>query len=157
MTAEQDLINTFYSRFQQRDWKGMTECYHEEVFFYDPVFESLEGPRVRAMWEMLLSGAKDFSLWFDRVEGAEGYGSCEWTATYTFSPTGRKVVNRARAHFFIADGKIAEHSDDFSIWKWSEQALGFRGLLLGWTATLQSKIRAMARKNLEKFMAAKKS
>ena len=155
MTAEQKLITTFYSKFQQRDWKGMLECYHEQVFFYDPVFESLEGPKVRAMWEMLLSNASDLTLRFDHVEGAQGYGSCEWTATYTFRSTGRKVVNTVRANFFIADGRIAEHHDDFSVWKWSTQALGLRGLLLGWTSTLQNRVRYMARHNLEKFIEAK--
>jgi len=155
MTAEQQLITTFYSRFQQLDWEGMLDCYHEQVFFYDPVFESLEGPKVKAMWEMLLTRAKDLTLRVDHIEGAEGYGSCEWTATYTFSPTGRKVINKGRAHFFIAEGKIAEHQDNFSIWRWSAQALGIRGLLLGWTSALQARVRGAARNNLEKFIAAR--
>jgi hypothetical protein len=157
MTTEQQLITTFYSKFQQRDWKGMLECYNEEVFFYDPVFESLEGRKVRAMWEMLLSVPGDLQLTFGQVEGAEGYGSCEWTATYTFTPTGRKVINKVKAYFFIADGKIAEHHDDFSLWRWCAQALGIRGMVLGWTSKVQQLVKWKARTNLEKFMQAKKS
>lgn len=135
----------------------MIACYHKEVFFYDPVFLSLEGVKVGAMWEMLLTSAKDLEVSYDRVEGADGYGSCEWTATYTFSPTGRKVNNKVRAHFFISDGKIAEHHDDFSLWKWSAQALGMKGLLLGWTSTLHQRVHQQARSSLEKFIAAHKS
>jgi len=156
MTAEQQLITTFYERFRQGNWKGMQECYHKEIFFYDPVFESLEGPKVGAMWEMLLSNAKDLCVDFGSVEGTGGYGSCEWVATYTFTPTGRKVINKVRAHFFITDGKIAEHQDDFNLWKWSAQALGLRGLLLGWTSALQIRLRRKARTNLERFIAEKK-
>ena len=156
MTTEQQLITTFYSRFQQHDWKGLLECYNDEVFFYDPVFESLEGRKVRAMWEMLLSGAGDLQLSFGHVEGAEGYGSCEWIATYTFTPTGRKVINKVKAYFFITDGKIAEHHDDFSLWRWCAQALGIRGMVLGWTSKVQQLVKWKARINLEKFMESKK-
>ncbi|HEY4107708.1 nuclear transport factor 2 family protein [Puia sp.] len=156
MNAEQQLITAFYSNFQKGDWKAMLDCYHEEVFFYDPVFESLEGVKVRAMWEMLVSNAGDLKLSFEKVEGADGYGSCEWTAVYTFTLTGRKVINKVRAHFYISEGKIAEHQDDFSLWKWSAQAFGLRGLLLGWSSALQQRVRGKARNNLERFMAAKK-
>jgi len=135
----------------------MLACYHEEVFFYDPVFLSLEGSKVGTMWEMLLTSAKDLELSYGHVEGADGYGSCEWTATYTFSSTGRKVINKVRAHFFITDGKIAEHHDDFSLWKWSAQALGMKGLLLGWTSALQQRVHRQARRSLEKYIAAHKS
>jgi hypothetical protein len=157
MTAEEQLITTFYERFQQGNWKGMLDCYHEEVFFYDPVFESLEGAKVRAMWEMLLNSAGNIELSFGKVEGTDGYASCEWVATYTFAPTGRKVINKVRTNFFIADGKIAEHNDEFSLWKWSAQALGVPGLLFGWTSTLHNRLRRRARRNLEHFIAAKNS
>jgi hypothetical protein len=157
MNAEQQLITTFYSNFQQGNWKAMLECYNEEVFFYDPVFESLEGSKVRAMWEMLLTNARDLKVSFGNVAGESGYASCDWTATYTFSPTGKKVINKVRAHFFISDGKIAEHQDDFSLWKWSSQALGIRGLLFGWSSALHQRLRKKARGNLDKFIAAKKS
>jgi hypothetical protein len=59
---EQQLINTFYTSFQQGDWKGMLTVYHPAIFFYDPVFGNLEGPQVAAMWEMLLSSAKGLDL-----------------------------------------------------------------------------------------------
>ena len=155
MNAEQELITIFYSHFQQGNWKGMLGCYHEEVFFYDPVFGNLEGRQVRAMWEMLLSGAQGLQLSFDHVEAADGYGSCDWVASYIYTPTGKKVVNKARAHFFFSDGKIAEHQDDFNLWKWSSQALGMKGFLFGWTSTWQNEVRNKARRSLDKFIAAK--
>jgi hypothetical protein len=83
----------------------------------------------------------------------EEYATCNWVATYTFSKTGRKVVNHIKAHLRIQDGKITEHTDQFDIWKWSRQALGMPGLLLGWSGYLKNKIHQNARQNLEKFMA----
>jgi hypothetical protein len=155
MNQEEQLIKDFYTCFQQLDWKGMLDCYREDVFFYDPVFENLESAGVRAMWEMLLSRAKDLELQFSDVVAEAGHGSCQWIATYTFTATGRKVVNKGQAHFTFDEGKIAEHQDVFSLWKWSSQALGLSGLLFGWTSLLQKKIRRNARKSLEKFMAGK--
>ena len=151
---EQQLIRTFYTSFQQGDWKGMLTVYHPDIFFYDPVFGNLEGPRVAAMWEMLLSSAKGLDLQFGRMTTGEGYGSCYWTATYLFTSTGRKVVNKGKALFKFSEGKIIEHQDDFSLWEWSAQALGWRGLLFGWTSVLQNKVRQKARNSLERFIGA---
>jgi len=151
----EQLINIFYTCFQKLDWKGMLDCYGKDVFFYDPVFENLEGPAVRAMWEMLLSRAKDLELSFSEVQSEDGYGSCSWIATYTFTATGRKVVNKGKARFSFSEGKIVEHQDEFSLWKWSSQALGLPGMLFGGTSLFQKKIRRNARKSLEKFIAGK--
>ncbi len=152
MNEERELIREFYTCFNKLDWRGMIACYTEDVFFYDPVFENLQGGQVRGMWEMLLSNARDLRLDFSDIVFADGYGSCHWVATYTFSATGRRVVNRAKALFKFTDGKIAEHQDVFSLWNWSRQALGLSGLLFGWSSTLQHKIRKMANKNLSKFL-----
>ena len=146
------LIRQFYTCFQNRDWKGMQACYGDDAFFYDPVFENLEGYEVKAMWEMLLKSASDLQITFSDIHADEDYGSCSWVATYTFSRTGRRVVNKVLARFKFQEGKIAEHQDSFDLWKWSRQALGVPGILLGWTPVLQKKVRAMARKNLDKFI-----
>lgn len=151
-------ITQFYSCFNRQDWKGMLRCYHEDIVFYDPVFENLEGPQVRAMWEMLLTNAKGMEMSFSEAKSDDDdYGSCNWIATYTFSQTGRPVVNKGKALFAFREGKISEHQDRFDLWKWSRQALGTPGILLGWSPFLQHKIREKARKSLEKFMAAKTS
>jgi ketosteroid isomerase-like protein len=153
MHPHQQLIETFYSSFARLDAAGMISCYHEEVFFYDPVFENLDAAEARAMWTMLCKNAKDFSLTYSKVEADDEYGSCEWVADYTFSATGRKVNNIIKAHFKFHEGKIIEHMDDFDLWRWSRQALGFKGLLLGWSGFVQRKVRKGAKGNLKKFMA----
>jgi ketosteroid isomerase-like protein len=152
MTNSEQLINSFYTRFQAKDWEGMAQLYHPDIFFYDPVFANLQGPEVSAMWEMLLSGAQELDLQFGEVAIDEGYGSCTWTATYVFSSTGRKVVNKGKAMFRFEDGKIIEHQDVWSFWRWSRQALGWKGWLFGWTAGFRGKVQRTARKRLERFI-----
>ena len=52
MHPNAQLIQTFYTAFQNRDAAGMAACYHPEVVFSDPVFPHLEGPKAIAMWQM---------------------------------------------------------------------------------------------------------
>lgn len=154
MTPNRDeLINKFYSSFQKLDYNGMNSCYSNDIVFFDPVFGLLRGEEVRSMWEMLCKNAKDFSLTFSNIVHLdEEYSTCEWIASYTFSKTGKKVVNKIKANMRFEDGKIAEHSDAFSLHRWSKQAIGFMGWLLGWNRFFQRKIQNAARKNLTKFM-----
>lgn len=152
MHSNKQLIDEFYSSFQRLDWRGMQECYHEDVIFYDPVFEDLNARQVKAMWKMLCLQAKDFKLDFFEVKADAEYGSCKWKATYTFSKTNRKVVNRVKAHFKFHEDKIIEHMDDFDLYVWSRQAFGASGWALGWSSFLKNKIRVTAKASLENFM-----
>jgi hypothetical protein len=99
------------------------------------------------MWRMLTGRAEDL-----RVElVAHDDASARWVARYTFTQTGRHVVNDVRASFRFSDGLIAEHVDEFSFWKWSRQALGPAGLALGWTPILRGKVSGQARAGLRQF------
>ncbi len=153
MNANEQLINNFYTAFQELNYHKMNACYSSEIVFFDPVFDLLQAHEVNAMWEMLCKNAKDFSIVYGNIQSIDTeYYTCDWTATYTFSKTGRRVVNNVRAHMKMAEGKIIEHSDGFSLHKWSSQALGFSGWLLGWNSFFQKKIKNNARKTLLKFM-----
>jgi ketosteroid isomerase-like protein len=157
MTNNEQLVNNFYSSFQKLDHKGMNACYNEDIVFSDPVFGLLRGEEVRSMWEMLCKNAKDFTLTYGNIQQLDDeYSTCDWVATYTFSKTGKKVVNRIKANMRFANGKIIEHSDAFSLHKWSSQALGFSGWLLGWNSFFQNKIKNGAKKSLLRFMEGKK-
>lgn len=52
----------------------------------------------------------------------------------------------------LADGKIIEHTDEFSLYRWMRQALGLPGILLGWSGFMQNKVRRGARQKLQQFM-----
>ena len=157
MHLHRELIENFYQSFAALDAEAMLSNYHEEVVFWDPVFEQLDAPKATAMWRMLCSNAKDFSLDFRDIKVGDEYGSCNWVAMYTFSKTGRQVINDVQAHFKFYDGKIVEHMDDFDLWKWSKQALGTPGLLFGWTPFLQQKIRKNAKATLKRYIKENKS
>ena len=147
------VIERFYAAFQQLDHKSMNACYDEDIIFSDPVFLTLRGDEVRYMWEMLCTNARDFSLRFSDIELLdEEYATCRWTATYTFSKTGRKVVNSIKAYMKLRDGKIIEHSDAFRLTTWIGQALGWIGVMFGWTGFMKRAVQKNARKNLQRFI-----
>ena len=148
-----ELVTRFYSAFQKLDYATMQDCYGDEVIFQDPVFGVLNGIDAKSMWEMLAKNAKNFSLVFSDIKADdEEYINCKWVATYTFSATNRRVVNRIQAYIRIQNGKITEHTDHFNFWSWARQAMGLSGWLLGWSSFFQSQVRSKALENLKKFM-----
>jgi ketosteroid isomerase-like protein len=149
------LIKRFYCAFSRRDAATMAACYAPDAVFRDPAFE-LRGERIGQMWSMLTSQAgPDFKIEFENVQADEQRGRAHWEADYTFSISGRPVHNIIEARFTFENGLIKTHVDDFNFWRWSQQALGLPGLLLGWTPILRNKVREQAAKRLERFAARK--
>ena len=157
MKSNEGLIEKFYTSFQKLDAQGMNACYSNDIAFYDPMFELLRGDEAKAMWEMLCKNAKGFSLRFDNIQDlGDDYYNCNWTANYIFSKTGRKVINTCKAHMKIENGFITEHSDAWSLHKWSEQAMGLSGKFLGWAGFYQRKLKNTAKRNLMNYIQCKK-
>ena len=149
----EELIQRFYAAFDRRDGDAMAACYAPGAHFYDPVFTDLNGEQPGQMWRMLTSQAQELRI--ELLEhGATGdTGHAHWRAHYVFTQTGRPVVNDVRATFRFADGLIADHVDAFSFWRWSRQALGPPGVLIGWTPFLRNPVRRRAAANLARFAA----
>lgn len=146
-------IERFYAAFDEHDGAAMAACYAPGVRFSDPVFVDLRGPEAGAMWKMLTSRSDDLRVELLEHDASDEVGSARWRAHYTFGQTGRPVVNEVRATFHFADGLILEHTDDFDFHRWSRQALGAPGLLLGWTPLLKAAVRRRARAQLDDFLA----
>ncbi len=153
MPTNETIIREFYTAFQRLDPAAMNRCYSDDIIFNDPVFGMLQGEEVKCMWEMLCTNAKDFSLEFSNITAIdEEYSTCNWTARYTFSKTGNRVVNRINAYMKLKDGKIVEHSDAFRLSTWIGQALGWKGKLFGWTGFMKRAVQRRARKSLVDYM-----
>ncbi|MEO0404661.1 MAG: nuclear transport factor 2 family protein [Bacteroidota bacterium] len=152
MTPE-ECIHHFYNSFAEKDHQGMASCYHSEIVFSDPAFGELKGEKLSKMWEMLLSNPNsELKVTYSDVQADELHGSANWTAEYNFGSQSRKVVNHIQAKFEFKDGLIVKHTDHFNLWKWSRQALGTTGLLLGWSPLVKNKVKSMANGMLDKFM-----
>ncbi len=152
MTTNEDTIFKFYTAFSNGDAAQMCERYHVNIKFSDPVFGLLKGKDVCKMWKMLLEKSKgNIKIDFSEIKADDYKGSARWVATYNFSKTNRKVVNSIYAQFQFKEGLIIKHTDDFDIWKWSKQAFGLKGILLGWTGFMQKRIQKQALSSLNKY------
>lgn len=147
-------IRRLYDALDRHDGEAMAACYAADARFSDPVFPDLRGSHVGDMWRMLTARASDLSVELPEAKADAEAGAARWIATYTFGTTGRRVVNRVRSDFRFDDqGRIAEQNDDFDLWRWSRQALGASGLVLGWSPMLRRKVRAGAAADLARFRA----
>lgn len=148
-----EVISRLYEAFAVRDHAAMAGCYTPDGRFSDPVFTDLRGAQVAAMWRMLCQRATDLRITYRDVSAGGDSGAVHWEAWYTYSATGRPVHNVIEATFTFRDGLIATHRDHFDLYRWTRQALGTTGVLLGWTPVLQSAVRRKAAAALARFSA----
>lgn len=152
MAQDEQLIHTFYSAFQQHNYREMQTCYADHASFSDPVFRDLNAKQVRAMWEMFCVKNKTLNVDYSNVRMNGETVTAEWTANYVLSSTGNRVKNEIKSRFIIQYGKIAEHTDTFNFYRWSRQALGFKGVLLGWTPFVKRKVQRSAMASLYDYI-----
>ena len=145
------VVDRFYEAFARRDAAAMATCYHPDATFEDPAFGALDREATCAMWAMLLGRSADLAVTHQVLREAGSEVEARWEARYTFTRTGRTVLNRIAATFSIEEGLIRTHQDQFSFWAWSRQAFGPTGLLLGWTPWFQAKVRAEALRALAAY------
>ena len=148
-----ELIARFYAALNAKDGAAMAASYAPDGTFEDPAFGRLNADEAGAMWRMLTSRAGDLTVEVSEITADDRTGSAHWVAHYTFTQTGRRVVNDIHASFRFADGLIVEHEDRFDWWRWARQALGPAGLLMGWNPLFHNAVRKKARGTLSDFRA----
>ena len=153
MTNTENTITKFYTAFANGDFKSMSQCYTADAQFRDPIFGTLTGEHIPMMWKMLLERSNgNLKIIFSDCQANEFMGSTLWQATYLFSKTNKMVVNNIAAQFQFKDGLIIKHVDEFNLYKWSKQAFGVTGFLLGWTGFFQEKVQKQAQESLRKYI-----
>jgi ketosteroid isomerase-like protein len=150
MTDNDTLIRDLYDAMNRHDGEAMANLYEPDGRFSDPAFGELTGEEAGDMWRMLTGRAEDLRVELAEHETQGDTGSARWIARYTFTRTGRPVVNDVRAAFRFHDGRIAEHDDSFSFWGWARQALGPAGLILGLPG-VSGIVQRRARQDLDEF------
>ncbi len=148
------LVERFYAAFDRCDHRAMAASYAPAARFSDPVFQDLSGPRIGMMWRMLCERAIDLRVECGPVRAEGDTARVEWQAWYTYTATGRRVHNRIAATLTLEQGLIGRHDDAFDLYRWARQALGIKGLVLGWTPPVQRAIRRQAGRALASFEAA---
>jgi hypothetical protein len=147
-----ELITRFYEAFAKQQSAPMRASYAPTATFSDEVFPGLQGDEIGDMWAMLCERAKNFRLEFRDVTADDTTGHAHWEAWYLFGGK-RQVHNVIEASFTFRDGRIVTHVDQFDFHRWSAQAIGLMGSLLGGTSWLKNTVRAQSKKTLAAWRA----
>lgn len=143
----------FYSAFKNKDIQKMWSIYADDITFTDPAFGTLNGEEAKYMWKMLLENEESqFQLNYTIISENNEETTVKWTAQYFFGPNRRTVINHVIAKLSFENGQIKTHTDHFSMWKWSKQALGISGFLLGWTPFFKQKVQKMTQSRLKIYI-----
>jgi ketosteroid isomerase-like protein len=147
------VVRELYEALDRHDGDAMARLYAPDGRFHDPAFGTLSGEEAGDMWRMLTSRSDDLSVELAEHSAEGDEGTARWIARYTFTRTGRPVVNDVRARFRFRDGLITDHRDSFSLPRWTRQALGGpAGAVMGYPL-LNQLLRRRARGDLERFRA----
>lgn len=147
------IAEQFYSAFAKSDAETMTSFYSDTIEFEDPAFGKLQGNAAKMMWKMLIErSGGNLKIDFKVMESTADSVVVKWEARYPFSKTGRQVYNKITAQLTIQNGKIVKHIDRFNLLNWSQQALGWKGFLLGWTPFFRKKLQQQTQKMLQHYI-----
>ncbi|HYH90616.1 MAG TPA: nuclear transport factor 2 family protein [Solirubrobacteraceae bacterium] len=153
MPSSAATIQALYGALDRHDGEAAAACYTDDATFEDPAFGRLPGGAVKEMWRMLTERSADLSVTLTDhgVDDDGRTGWARWSATYTFTATGRSVLNEIDAEFEFADGLIRKQVDAFPLRRWGAQALGPKGAVLGLTPLLGRGVRRQARASLADY------
>src|ERR1700754_1025498 len=141
-------IVRLYDALNRRDGAAAADCYTPDAVFEDPAFGRLEGGQVREMWRMLAASSPDLEVTLHDHGADDDSGWARWSARYTFTQTGNRVVNEIDSRMRFEGDLIAEQIDQFALRQWGRQALGRRGAVLGAAGLLGPLVRRQARSRL---------
>ncbi len=158
MHRNAQTLTRFYTAFAALDADTMAICYAQDATFNDPAFTLYNRDEIGGMWHMLCAATQakrreDWRLEYKDVRADDHTGHVHWEAFYRFGGSNRLVHNIIEADFtFTPEGLIASHTDHFDFWRWSRQALGFGGLVLGWAPYFRTLVRRQTRTALTHYL-----
>lgn len=156
--SSRQTIERLYNALANLDAASMEACYAENARFDDEVFTLAGRRQIGAMWRMLCSDARlrgigQWKLELGDIRTSASKGRVHWEVHYRFGRRERQVHNRVEAKFdFDEQGLIVRHRDRFDFWRWTRQALGLQGWLLGWSPRLRERVRLRAARQLQHYM-----
>jgi hypothetical protein len=145
---ERRLMEKLYSALRDGDPNAAASCYTDDAHFQDIAFSLHGRESIHQMWRLVSS--RNVEVTFDSLAADDRRGEGHWVACYTFSDTGRRVVNDIHSRFSFREGLIVDYRDECDALSWAIQAYPFpKNILVGLVGPLR---RFDARRRLEEFI-----
>jgi hypothetical protein len=124
------LLRRLFTSLQDRNHQAMADCYATSAVFRDIAFDLRDRGEIHAMWRMICTTTA-VTVTIEGIEADDHSGRARIVDDYTFSDTGRRVVNPIESRFRFEHGRIVEQRDECDARSWARQAIGG---LAGWLA-----------------------
>jgi hypothetical protein len=130
MHDNERLIAGLFEALNKHDHIAIAKYYAENAYFEDIAFNLRGRKEIHAMWHLIC--ATDISVTVEALSASGSSGKVTVIEKYTFTDTGRPVVNKIEGRFVFRDGLIMEHHDTCDPLAWARQAFGgVKGELAG--------------------------
>ena len=126
-----ELIKTYYSAFNKKDWEGMLAAVHDDVVHFPNQGEVRAGKS--ALRDFINHSAKLYDEWLTNLAVLTNEDRTRFAAEFVVNGTyiegepgfpparGQKYVLPAGAFFEFRDGKIGRISNHYNLKDWIEQ------------------------------------
>lgn len=145
MHPHEALVRDLLDALARGVGSGVAACYHEAIFFSDPIFPSLRGEDALKRLERIAPYVFDLAIDIESVTADDDGARAIWVARYAFGAARRPVAIRVDSLFAFRDGKIVRQFDRFNFWRWAAQSWGTAGKLFGWFAPVKWWVRRKVR------------
>lgn len=131
--------------------RELAEVIHPGIQYFDPLYAALQGADVLKLKRYEASFAGFNVKWGDVSDEGDGYFTIPWIKEYTYPVTGRKVKVAGKSYLHLENGRVAGHSEAFSLHRWAKDAYGIAGWFLGSIFFFQRKMRREAAEKFREF------
>lgn len=146
------ILKNFYKAFNSADAKTMHSFYSDDIKFEDPAIGKIKGDKAKYWWQFLCENSVDLSIKIEEIKTDDEKGIAIWTNHYTVEETGNQVSLNIVSKFYLENGLITKHVDEYDIKSFVKQAFGSAAGIIGGSFLVKKTVRMQSEKLLKKYI-----
>ncbi len=140
-----DRAHQHFSALGAADLPSLSAGYAPEAVLYHALLGELKGREIAQAAGGFLRQTANRAMAFQVENAAASAAQVGWTASYDFTPTGRRVKIEGTTRLLFGQHGIERQVDTIDRGAWSRQAFGWKGVVLsclpGWRSFLAAELR----------------
>lgn len=150
-TTDEQLIDSFFTAFQQSDTKALLAICHEFFTIEDPLIEHMTGNQAHryCAWLVTKFTQSQFDYLLKSIDVF--HAQVEWSATFQTYSRRKKITLHGRTKFSFVDNKISRLENEFSRRDIYRQLYGTKGYFLPFAPGFTTRFRQMIEKQVADY------